>query len=283
MRLAAPRIQYGAGSGLGSDATVWDCSGPGRTARLRSVLQALPAPGLAAVPLSDPSSLRDAWRARCAKPREWRSPVERSDDPPPADGGVIPLQRRVKGQSQAALCHQVSTHFSNGAKQRLTSSSVRQGRARSLPSYNHSRRCCRRLFQLPHIERAAVTAFWSAWGGLPAQTVPHTHRTRPGQLWLGEVRQVSANRLLHLIAFSGKAHGDPPASGFVKNKMPDSPTSSPASARPSLSPLHTPVRYLIRGDVIRYLIRGDVIGAASGAKLRKNVHLFSPSTQSGYA
>ena len=41
------------------------------------------------------------------------------------------------------------THRSNGAKQRLTSISVRQGRARSLPSYNHSRRYWRRLFHLP--------------------------------------------------------------------------------------------------------------------------------------
>ena len=56
--------------------------------------------------------------------------------------------------------HHARTHLSNGAKQRLTSSSVLQGRARSPPSYNHSLRYCRRLFQLPRMERADATAFW---------------------------------------------------------------------------------------------------------------------------
>ena len=72
--------------------------------------------------------------------------------------------------------HQARTHFSNGTKQRLTSSSVLQGRARSLPSYNHSLRYWRRLFQLPRGERAEATAFWQA---LPARMAPHTHQARP--------------------------------------------------------------------------------------------------------
>ena len=72
--------------------------------------------------------------------------------------------------------HQARTHFSSGAKQRFTSSSVWQGRARSLPSYNHSRRYWRRLFQAPQGERAEATAFWQA---LPARIAPQTHRTSP--------------------------------------------------------------------------------------------------------
>ena len=50
------------------------------------------------------------------------------------------------------------------------------------------------------------------------------------------VEQMRFNGLLHLTAFSGKAHGDPPASGFVKNKMPDSPAPSQVAARPRSSP-----------------------------------------------
>ena len=44
------------------------------------------------------------------------------------------------------------------------------------------------------------------------------------------------NGLLHLIAFPGKVHKEPPASGPIKNKMPDSPAPSQVAARPSLSP-----------------------------------------------
>ena len=44
------------------------------------------------------------------------------------------------------------------------------------------------------------------------------------------------NRLLHLIAFSGKAHGGPPASGLDTTKMPDSPALSQATAKASFSP-----------------------------------------------
>ena len=72
--------------------------------------------------------------------------------------------------------HQVSTHRSRGAKQRVTSIWVLQGRARSLPSYNHSLRYWRRLFHLPQGESAEATAFWQA---LPARMAPQTHRTRP--------------------------------------------------------------------------------------------------------
>ena len=72
--------------------------------------------------------------------------------------------------------HQVSTQRSSRAKQRLTSSSLWQGRARSLPSYNHSLRYWRRLFHLPQGERADATAFWQA---LPARIAPQTHITSP--------------------------------------------------------------------------------------------------------
>ena len=78
--------------------------------------------------------------------------------------------------------HHARTHLSNGAKQRLTSSSVWQGHARSPPSYNHSLRYCRRLFRLPRMERADATAFWQA---LPARMVPQTHQA--SQLCLSEV------------------------------------------------------------------------------------------------
>ena len=48
------------------------------------------------------------------------------------------------------------------------------------------------------------------------------------------------NDLLHLIAFPGKAHGRPPASGFViATKMPDSCALSKFSDQ--FHPLHTPV------------------------------------------
>ena len=43
------------------------------------------------------------------------------------------------------------------------------------------------------------------------------------------------NRFLHLIAFSGKAHGDPPASGLDTSKMPDAPAPSQATAKASFS------------------------------------------------
>ena len=43
------------------------------------------------------------------------------------------------------------------------------------------------------------------------------------------------NRFLHLIAFSGKAHGDPPASGLDTTKMPDAPAPSQATAKASFS------------------------------------------------
>ena len=43
------------------------------------------------------------------------------------------------------------------------------------------------------------------------------------------------NRLLHLIAFPGKAHGGPPASGLDTTKMPDSPALSQATAKASFS------------------------------------------------
>ena len=42
--------------------------------------------------------------------------------------------------------------------------------------------------------------------------------------------------LLHLIAFSGKAHGEPPAFGLVITKMPDAPAPSQATSRPNLGP-----------------------------------------------
>ena len=49
------------------------------------------------------------------------------------------------------------------------------------------------------------------------------------------------NDLLHLAAFPGKAHGRPPASGFVAtNKMPESRALSKFSDQ--FQPLHTPVR-----------------------------------------
>ena len=51
------------------------------------------------------------------------------------------------------------------------------------------------------------------------------------------------NRFLHLIAFSGKAHGDPPASGLDTTKMPDAPAPSQATAKASFSrylPLSAP-------------------------------------------
>ena len=85
---------------------------------------------------------------------------------------------RVESMARASRpdCHQVSAHRSSGAKQSVTSSSVWQGRARSLPSYSHSRRYWRRLFQLPQSERAEATAFWQA---LPARMAPQTHSTRP--------------------------------------------------------------------------------------------------------
>ena len=43
------------------------------------------------------------------------------------------------------------------------------------------------------------------------------------------------NHLLHLIAFPGKAHGTPPAFGFVKTKMPDSPAPSQATSTTNFS------------------------------------------------
>ena len=43
------------------------------------------------------------------------------------------------------------------------------------------------------------------------------------------------NRFLHLIAFSGKAHGDPPASGLDTTKMPDAPAPSQATAKANFS------------------------------------------------
>ena len=43
------------------------------------------------------------------------------------------------------------------------------------------------------------------------------------------------NRLLHLIAFPGKAHGRPPAFGFVKTKMPDSPAPSQVTSTTDFS------------------------------------------------
>ena len=43
------------------------------------------------------------------------------------------------------------------------------------------------------------------------------------------------NHLLHLIAFPGKAQGTPPAFGFVKTKMPDSPAPSQAKPTPNFS------------------------------------------------
>ena len=48
------------------------------------------------------------------------------------------------------------------------------------------------------------------------------------------------NDLLHLIAFPGKAHGRPPASGFDTTKMPDSRAFSNSSDQ--FQPLHTLVR-----------------------------------------
>ena len=53
------------------------------------------------------------------------------------------------------------------------------------------------------------------------------------------------NDLLHLIAFPGKAHGRPPASGFViATKMPDSRALSKLSDQ--FQSIHTPVR----GDLL---------------------------------
>ena len=102
------------------------------------------------------------------------TPVDHADD---YGGGLVAFERGINGQGQPAPeRHQERTHRSNGAKQRLTSSSVWQGRARSLPSYNHSLRYWRRLFHLPQGESAEATAFWQA---LPARTAPQTHSTRP--------------------------------------------------------------------------------------------------------
>ena len=121
--------------------------------------------------------------------------------------------------------HQASTRRSSGAKQRLTSSSVWQGRARSLPSYTHSRR-----YSLPEILAPAVPAAPGREGrrhgvlaGAPGQDSAAHPQNQAGQLWRSEVRQMRANRLLHLVGFLGKAQGRPPAFGFVTTKMPDTP------------------------------------------------------------
>ncbi len=133
--------------------------------------------------------------------------------------------------------HQASTHRSSGAKQRLTSSSVWQGRARSLPSYNHSRR-----YSLPEILAPAVPAAPGREGGrrgvlagAPGQDSAAHPQNQAGQLWLTEVRPMRANRLLQLIGFLGKAQGRPPAFGFVTTKMPDSPAPSQATSKPNFS------------------------------------------------
>ena len=52
------------------------------------------------------------------------------------------------------------------------------------------------------------------------------------------------NHLLHLIAFPWKAHGRPPASGFVSaTKMPDSRAFSKLSDQ--FQPLHTPISHVL--------------------------------------
>ena len=58
-------------------------------------------------------------------------------------------------------CHHESSHLISGTKHNLSSNCTRQGLARSDPSYSHSLRYWRRLFQLPMMTtRAATTAFW---------------------------------------------------------------------------------------------------------------------------
>ena len=76
--------------------------------------------------------------------------------------------------------------------------------------------------------------------GAASQNSPADPQDQPGQLSLSEVGQMRFNHLLHLIAFPGKAHGTPPASGFViAAKMPDSRALSKFSDQ--FHSIHTPV------------------------------------------
>ena len=69
--------------------------------------------------------------------------------------------------------------------------------------------------------------------GAAGENSPADPQDQAGQLWLGEVRSMRFDRLLHLIAFSGKAHRGSPASGRVTTKMPDAGAPSQATRKPN--------------------------------------------------
>ena len=130
--------------------------------------------------------------------------------------------------------HQASTHCSNGAKQRLTSSSVRQGRARSLPSYNHSRRYCPSAVPVAPPGKGGGNGVLAGAASEDGSANPQRQTSR---LWRGEVRQMRFNRFLHLIAFSGKAHRRSPAFGRVSQpRLPDTNAPSQAKSTPDFGP-----------------------------------------------
>ena len=114
--------------------------------------------------------------------------------------------------------------------------------------------------------------------GAASENSPADPQDQPGQLWPAEVGQMRFNHLLHLIAFPWKAHGRPPASGFVSaTKMPDSRAFSKLSDQ--FQPLHTPISVLA-GDISSWSggrqSRGSSPALAGSAAREGVMHVIKP-------
>ena len=167
------------------------------------------------------------------------TPVDHADDD---GGGLVAFERGINGQGQATG----TPPGKDPAEQRRKAEThVQFGLAGAGPVATV-------VEPLPEILAQAVPVAPGGEGrrhgvlaGAASENGPADPQGQAGQLWLREVRQMRFNDLLHLIAFPGKAHGRPPASGFDTTKMPDSRAFSNSSDQ--FQPLHTLVR--ARGEV----------------------------------
>ena len=169
------------------------------------------------------------------------SSVEHADD----DGsGVVPLQRRVNRQGQAIATPPGQHPFQQWSK---TEAHVQFRPAGTGPVAAVVEPFSQVLPSPVPVAPGREGCGHGVLAGAARQDGPANPQRQAGQLWLGEVRQMRFNGLLHLIAFSGKAHWGSPAFGRVTTKMPDANAPSQAKPTPDFDPLHTLVRYPVRG------------------------------------
>ena len=100
------------------------------------------------------------------------------------DGGVwSPLVVGSIANTSLSDCHHESSHLNSGTKHNFTSNCTRHGLARSVPSYSHSLRYCRRLFQCRRCRRGTAqrrsdSCFWRVLSHRPTGSGPLSENVR---------------------------------------------------------------------------------------------------------